>query len=207
MMRLLKWMLPMVAAFGTQIASADVFNITTDNSGGSLCSVATPCGTVTVTGTTTLHVVIALNAPRVVFGNNDAFGFNVVGSTAGLTMSNFSNAGYDGNGGSGNEDGWGTFQFRVDGPPSPSGVSTLSFDVTRTGGFSGPSGIEAGATGANGFTTFAMHVSNGLTGGAALTGYAGVTPGTSTVPEPTSVLLFGSMIGLVCRSAYKRRLQ
>jgi hypothetical protein len=173
------------------LASADMFNITADNVAGALCTVASPCGTVTVTGTSTLHVVISMNAPFGVFGNNDTFGFNVVGPTAGVTMSGFSNASFNGNGGSGNEDGWGNFNFRVDGPGGSSAVSLLSFDVTRSGVlFTGPSDIEAGATGGNGFTTFGLHVRNNTSG---LTGYAGVSAAAS-VPEPTSVILLGTMV-------------
>lgn len=173
------------------LASADTFNITTDNLAGTLCSVASPCGTVTVTGTSTLHVVIALNSPFGIFGNNDAFGFNVVGPTAGVTMSNFSNANFNGGGGSGNEDGWGNFNFRVDGPGGSGAIPLLSFDVTRSSVlFTAPSDIEAGATGGNGFTVFGMHIRNNNTG---LTGFAGVTTA-AAVPEPTSVILLGTMV-------------
>jgi hypothetical protein len=132
-----------------------------------------------------------MNSPFGVFGNNDTFGFNVVGSTSGLAMSNFSNSNFDGTGGSGNEDGWGTFAFRVSGPGGSSAVSTLSFDVTRTGGFTGPSDIEAGASGGNGFTIFGLHVRNNTSG---LTGYAGVDAVVGSVPEPGSILLLSTLL-------------
>lgn len=197
-MRLQNWVLPIVAFLGVQAASADVFTIDADNQAGGLCSVASPCGTVTVTGTSTLHVVISTLPGFGVFGNNDTFGFNVVGSTTGVTMSNFSDPLFNGNGGAGNEDGWGSFGFRVDGPGGSNDTSYLSFDVTRTGNpFSSPSDIEGGAFGSNvpAFTTFALHVRNDSSG---LTGYAGVSSGES-VPEPSSPLvLIGSLLGLGC---------
>jgi hypothetical protein len=200
-MRLLLSVLGLVALGGVQTASADVFNIDRDNATGALCTVVAPCGTVTVTGTTTLHVVISMNSPFGVFSNNDTFGFNVVGSTAGLAMSNFSNSSFDGTGGSGNEDGWGTFAFRVSGPGGSSGVSTLSFDVTRTGGFTGPSDIEAGATGGNGYTVFGLHVTNNASP-KALTGFAGVDLA-APVPEPGSILLLSTVLLGVCMATRK----
>jgi len=195
-MRLRNWILLTVALLGVRAASADVFTIDADNSSGALCSVASPCGTVTVTGTSTLHVVISMSSGFGVFGNNDTFGFNVVGSTAGVTMSNFSDSLFNGHGGSGNEDGWGAFQFRVDGPGGSSDTSYLSFDVTRTGNpFSSPADIEAGQWGSNvpSFTTFALHVRDN---GSGLTGYAGVAP-VASVPEPSSVMvLTAGLLGL-----------
>ena len=201
-MRLDVWMLAVPAILGLQVASADVFNITADNLGGALCTTASPCGTVTVTGTNTLTVTISLNSPFGIFGNNDTFGFNVTAPTAGVTMSNFSNAAFNGNGGSGNEDGWGNFTFRVDGPGGSGAVSSLSFDVSRSGTpFTGPADIEAGATGGNGFTVFGLHVRNNSTG---LTGYAGVSDAGSSVPEPTSVVLFSTLVAGVCFIMRKR---
>lgn len=184
-------MISALAAVMTQMASADSFTIDRDNLSGALCSSANPCGTVTVTGTSTLHVVASLNAGFGIFGNNDAFGFSTVGSNSGVMMSNFSSNLFDGTGGTGNEDGWGSFEFRVDGPGGSSAVQTLSFDVTRSGNaFTGPSDIEYGASGANGSTIFGMHVRNMQSG---LTGFAGVTE-MAPAPEPASL----AMLGLGC---------
>lgn len=183
-------MISALAVAATRMASADSFTINSDNLNGALCSALHPCGTVTVTGSSVLHVVASLNAGYGIFGNNDAFGFSTVGTNTGVTMSNFSSNLFDGTGDSGNEDGWGNFEFRVDGPGGSSAVQTLSFDVTRTGTpFTAPSNIEQGAVGSNGsgFTVFAMHVRNMQSG---LTGFAGVTPVTPT-PEPASLALLG----------------
>jgi hypothetical protein len=194
-MRLSVWMLPVAVIVGLQTASADVFSIDKDNSSGAFCSVASPCGTVTVTGTSTLLVVISMDSPFGVFSNNDTFGFNVVGPTTGVTLSNFSNSNFDGSGGSGNEDGWGNFEFRVSGPGGSGAVSTLSFDVSRPSDpFTGPSDIELGATnGGNGPTVFGLHVRNDATGA---TGFAGVDD-PAPVPEPGSVILLLSVIAFV----------
>lgn len=213
MIRTALCILPILAAMTSPPVFADVFQIDRDNLGGILCSGASSCGTITVTGTSTLHVAISLNSPNLIFGNNDAFGFNVVGSTSGVSISNISNGLFTCCSSSGNEDGWGTFNFRIDGPPASSGVSSLNFDVTRTGtAFTAPSDIEAGATGGNGFTVFALHVKNpNLTG--TNTGYAGVTldnggggggGGNGSVPEPSSVILLSSLVGIIAISFRKK---
>jgi hypothetical protein len=186
------------------LASADVFNINADN-GAPGCTSVNSCGTVTVTFSAgVVHVAIATNSPYGVFGNNDTFGFNVVGTTTGVTMSNFSNGLFNGNGGSGNEDGWGSFAFRVDGPGGSSAVSSLSFDVTRTGDpFTSTADIEAGQSGSNapGFTVFALHVRDNTSGN---TGFAGVGQATPQVPEPASLMLMGSGLGLLA-TRFRRR--
>jgi hypothetical protein len=198
------WILPVLAIAAVQFAAADTFLINADNLSGGLCSATAPCGTITVEGTSTLQVTIDLNPGFGIFGNDNAFGFNVAGSTAGVTMSNFSSSLFNGNGGSGNEDGWGNFEFRVSGPGGSSAVSSLSFDVTRTGTpFTGPSDIEPGQNGSNppGFTVFAMHIINT---GSGLTGYAGDSA--VGVPEPGTILLLGaSLAGLAAWRGFRKR--
>jgi hypothetical protein len=68
-----------------------------------------------------------MNSPFGVFGNNDTFGFNVVGPTAGVTMAGFSDANFNCNAGSGNEGGLGYFNIRVDGPGGFSAVLDCVF--------------------------------------------------------------------------------
>ncbi|HEX4772789.1 MAG TPA: PEP-CTERM sorting domain-containing protein [Bryobacteraceae bacterium] len=189
-----------LAIAATQLASADVFTIDRDSFGGTLCSAADPCGTVTVTGTSVLHVVTQLKSGFGIFSNKDAFGFSTVGSNTGVTLSNFSSNLFNGSGGSGNEGGWGGFEFRVDGPGGSSAVQTLSFDVTRFGNaFTSPADIEQGATGGNGSTIFGLHIRDMESG---LTGYTGVTPQTAT-PEPASLALLG--LGGIAVGVFRRR--
>jgi PEP-CTERM motif len=175
-----------IAPFG----AAHSFLIDRDNSSGAVCSAANPCGTVTVTGTSTLTVSISMNAGFAVFGNNDTFGFSTVGSDTGVSISNFSSALFNGNGGSGNEAGWGSFEFRVDGPGGSSAVQNLSFDIIRPADpFTSPADIEAGASGGNGSTLFGLHVRNNTSG---LGGFAGVDASLPEVtPEPASLGLIG----------------
>jgi hypothetical protein len=208
-MRSSVWMLSIAVLLGGQIGLADVFNITRDNSGGALCSAGSPCGTVTVTGTSLLHVAVSLNSPFGVFGNKDAFGFNVVGTTTGVNIAGVSPGTFNGGGGSGNEDGFGNYMFRIDGPGGSGAVSSLSFDVSRSGTpFTSPSDIEAGGSGGNGSTTFALHIRNNSTG---FTGFAAVTSGVgqTPVPEPTSILLLATAVlgaGYSARKRLARRL-
>ena len=188
----------------SQAAFADVYNIDRDNSGGALCSTLNPCGTVTTSFSAgDINFLIQMASGFGVFGNNDAFGFNVVGTNTGVNISNVSpSPAFDGTGGTGNEDGWGSFEFRINGPGGSGAVSTLSFDVTRTSpAFTGLSDILQTSTGGNGTTLFALHVRNNSSG---LTGYAGVDA--AAVPEPSAfVFLVPALLGLGY-FARKRRL-
>ena len=183
-------MISALAVAASRFALADSFTIDRDNMSGVLCSAEHPCGTVTVIGSSTLNVSITMNSGFGIFGNNTAFGFSTVGSNTGVTLSDFSSTLFNGTGGTGNEDGWGSFEFRVDGPGGASAVQNLSFTVTRSENpFTSPADIEQGATGGNGFTIFGLHVRNNSSG---LTGYAGVDASPATVtPEPASIGLLG----------------
>ncbi len=128
-------------------AMADSVSLTIPNA--ALASTPGPYGTVvyTLLGSA-IHVSVTAAVPFEFFGkgngNNGIFGFNVVGSMAGLQIQNIvSDPGgpitWDGAGGQ--MDGFGVFDVVLqDGNPTH-GHSSFSFDVVRTGGFTAASDI------------------------------------------------------------------
>src|SRR6185295_2969131 len=112
-------------------------------------------------------------------GNNGIFGFNNLGS--------------------GQMDGFGNFDVTLS-CCNPSGaITSFSFTVSRTGGFSSASNLfEANANGAH----FAIHIAptNGNP-----TGFAADGGQNTEVPEPASMLLLGSGLIGVAAGFRKRR--
>ena len=190
-----------VVAFGSAVvANADAVLITVPNQG--LSGSPGPYATVTyVLNGGNIDVTVQMTAGFTAFGqgngNNGIFGFNIVGSTAGLNITGLP-AGWSFNAGGGQMDGFGNFDVTID-CCNPPGVSTFSFTVSRTGGFSSASDLfEANSTGAH----FAIHIAptNGNPTGFAADG------GTPT-PEPTGMLLLGTglvTLGAGLRKRFKR---
>jgi len=187
-------------ALTSSAARADQVIINTPNSG--LSGTPGPYATVTyVLNGSNIDVSVTMFPGFQAFGqgnsNSGIFGFNVVGSTAGLNITNM--VGVNGFFPAGGQmDGFGNFDVTLECCNPANAVNSFSFTVSRTGGFSSASQLfEANATGAH----FAIHIAptNGNpTGFAADTG----VPNTQT-PEPASMLLLGS--GLLGTAAGLRK--
>ena len=187
-------------ALTSSVARADQVIINTPNSG--LSATPGPYATVTyVLNGANIDVTVTMFPGFEAFGqgngNSGIFGFNVVGSTAGLNITNM--VGVNGFFPAGGQmDGFGNFDVTLECCNPANAVSSFSFTVSRTGGFSSASDIfEANSTGAH----FAVHIAptNGNP-----TGFAadGGQPTTET-PEPASMLLLGT--GLLGTAAGLRK--
>jgi len=192
-------MFALIALSSAAVARADQAVISIPNSG--LSGSPGPYATVTyVLNGSVIDVNVTMNAGFAAFGqgngNNGIFGFNIVGSTAGLNVTNL--VGISGfNAGGGQMDGFGNFDVTLDCCNPSNAVTSFSFTVSRTGGFSSASQLfEANANGAH----FAIHIAptNGNP-----TGFAADGGQNTETPEPASMLLLGT--GLLGTAAGLRR--
>ena len=192
-------MFAVVALSSAVVANADSVVINVPNSG--LSSTPGPYATVNyVLNGSNIDVTVTMFPGFEAFGqgngNNGIFGFNIVGSTAGLNITGLP-AGWSFSPTGGQMDGFGNFDVTIDCCNPSNAVSSFSFTVSRTGGFSSASQLfEANSSGAH----FAVHIAptNGNP-----TGFAADNGTPNEVPEPTTMLLLGS--GLVTLAAGLRR--
>jgi PEP-CTERM motif len=189
-------MFAVVALGSAAIARADAVIINLPNAG--LSGTPGPYATVTyVLNGSNIDVTVNMFPGFLAFGegngNNGIFGFNIVGSTTGLSVTGMP-AGFTANLGGGQMDGFGNFDVTLSCCNPSNAVSSFSFTVSRTGGFSSASDLfEANENGSH----FAVHIapSDGSP-----TGFAT----DANVPEPTSMLLLGTGLATLAAGLRKR---
>ena len=213
-----------LTAVGAYADQTQTWVLTTANPGGPACSSTSPCAQITLdvngAGTAATFTVTSLDNGYIF----DTFGFNAEtggngnqGSGTAISLSLGSTSGEVSGpslGGSGKEDGWGTFDYNfntgenggsnggdcsVSGGVASAGC-TFTFTVNGTG--LTLADFEYISTGGNGSGIFAGHSAN-LIGP---TGYIGNPQTPAPVPEPSSLAMLGSgLFGLATIARRKLR--
>jgi len=192
-MKKLKYIAPIliaVACLGFQQAKADFvdYTLTTSNSPGTLGT--GPFGTVHVDLTAGVATITFLAAPGYLFVDGGSVAVNVNASS--WTIGNFTSNGETVfNDGSGNEDGFGSFNQKVSMQDSSNGASIISFTLTNGSGTWLSAANVLAFNGNNWKVAAHIQIQNG-TGN---TGFA-AGPSGGTVPDGgTTVMLLGAALG------------
>ena len=189
--------------WGVGSAMADSITYTLDNPNPGLSGFTGPYATAEINRTSSTAATITFtslttNGTTFLMGS-DAAGVNVAGTFSLGTITSTFLPGFSGtfsNGGSGNMDGFGTFNLRIsDSCGYPCAASQLVFTINATGSTSwsnASSVLTANSQGALvAFHGFACTSPCTVAGGALSTGFA-ANGGAVNTPEPGSVLLLGS---------------
>jgi len=193
----------LVLTLGASGAWADQLTYTLGTPNGALQPYTGPYADVTVSVTGGVATITATARSGFLIGDGGSVGLN---TAAAQTASGFSWSGGNGNtaftnGGTGNEDGFGSFKTSANNFDGyNSSVTSVTFTISGTYA-DAASVLVANSQGAK----VAAHIFVAGDGGALVTGFA--ADGGTAVPEPTTISLLAALGGLMAFAAVRLRSQ